>query len=163
MVFYVPRNLYWIHSQIAHDDFSSYLEADLQQLGPDGLQHEVQCLDIVSGCLNALYHLQIVQSTGSTGDLLLFLPQDAPEVERARTAFWAAIRKSTPEVYVLVNWQFGVTRRTFAKVDTWPQFADTLQSQYVMVQQWDFPKGEKPFADKGGDPDMPAYRIYVRK
>lgn len=161
--FYVPRNLYWIHSQVGHDDFSSSLETDLRQLGPDNLQHKIQCLDIVDGCLNALFHLQIVQSTGSTGDLLLFLPVAAPEVERARSAFWNEILRIVPEVYVLVNWQFGTERRTFAKLDAWPAFANYLQSQYVLVRQMNFPRGEKPFSAGAGDSNVPAYRLYVRR
>ena len=163
VLFYVPRNVRWIRAQLPYDSVSMYMERDLSAMGVDRLQHQVQCLDIVDGCLNALFHLGLVQNTGSTGDLLLFLPQDAPEVQKARREFRGFVTASPPAVYVLVNSQFGTDLRSFGKLDAWPGFAEYLASEYVMVQQWDFPRGQKPVADPGGNPDVVAYRLYVRR
>lgn len=158
----LPRNLQRIRTQPNYDYFSSDLEGDLERLGPNRLQGKVQCLDIVDGCLNALFHLQIVQSTGSTGDLLLFL-QPAGAVLEARTRFLQAVNRDPPEVYVLSNWEFGGTTRTYHKIDAWPAFREMLATQYVLVSQREFPIGGTPAETVGIDTNSPGYRLYVRR
>ena len=122
----------------------------------------MQCLDIVDGCLNALFHLQIVQSTGSTGDLLLFL-QPAGAVLEARARFLQAVDRDPPEVYVLSNWEFGGSTRTYHKIDAWPAFREMLATQYVLVSQREFPIGGTPAETVGTDTNSPGYRLYVRR
>jgi hypothetical protein len=159
---YIPRNVRWIRSWPNKDDFSAYLERDFVRMGVDHLQHQVQCLDIVDGCLNALYHLRIVQSTGATGDLLYFLPGNAPLVERARSNYWAELKRNPPTVFVLSNWQFGEARN-FYKVNAWPAFATYLNKNYEMYSQYEFHEGSPPTSHPGSNPNYPAYRIYVRR
>lgn len=163
MVVYIPRNLDWMRFHPSRNNFSFYLANDLRSLGTEQLQGKVQCLDVVDGCLNALFHLRVVQSTGSTGDLLLFLPQDSPTVEEARANFQATVERNPPDVYVLGNWQFGVLRHTFDKVDTWPAFRDKLSSQYILAIQREFPPGKAPTSSPGTNPDLAGYRIYIRR
>ena len=162
VLFYVPRNVYWMRTWPSHDEFSATLERDLEILGPQRLQNNVQCLDIVDGCLNALYHLKIVQSTGSTGDLLLFQPVDSPIVEAAREAFANTIRSNPPAVFVLGNWQFGA-HRTFHKIEAWPAFASFLKGQYIEVNERQFREPNAPASQGGPGSNDAAYRIYIQR
>ena len=145
----------------SYDRFASTLERDMEQIGVARMQGQVQCLDIVDGCLNALYHLKIVQSTGSTGDLLLFLPQHSWVVDRARTNFFAEVRSAPPEFIVLTNEPFSGTR-SFHKVDTWPEFASFLDAHYAIIVQREFEK-EGTLSHPGMDTTVQAYRIFERR
>lgn len=130
--------------------FTVTLEADLRQIGVAGLQHNVQCLDMVDGCMNALYHLQIVQQTGLTGDNLLF-PPDAnfAVVQKERQRFWQGLVAHPPDVFVISDEQF-MDAASFDKLNRWPQFAQYLAEHYDLRSTHSFPI-------------TVAYRIYVRK
>jgi hypothetical protein len=130
--------------------FTPALEDDLSRMGADHLQNKVQCLDLVDGCLNALYHLHIVQSTGSMGDLLLFAPDKGPVVDYYRDEFWNSLMKNPPSVIVLSNEWFNRVP-TFAKVNEWPQFSGYLAKNYKLVISREFDQEAHH-----------AYRIYVR-
>jgi hypothetical protein len=130
--------------------FAPALEKDLSRLGTDNLQNKVQCLDLVDGCYNALYHLRVVQSTGWIGDLLLFAPDKNPVVEFYRDAFWNSIVKNPPSVFVLSNEWFN-REPTFAKLNEWPQFARYLAENYRLIISREF-----------DEESQHAYRIYVR-
>jgi hypothetical protein len=130
--------------------FTPALESDLTRIGTDHLQHRVQCLDLVDGCYNALYHLRIVQSTGWMGDLLLFAPDNSSVVDFYRDLFWNSVIKNPPSVFVLSNEWFNQVP-TFAKVNQWPQFARYLEENYKLIISREF------------DAEMHhGYRIYVR-
>ena len=154
----VPR----IRTQLTYDSFTQNLENDLLRIGPNNLQRDVECLDIVDGCMTALFHLRIVQSTGSTGDLLLFLPQRSKAVDDARTNFFKEMTERPPAFMVLTNAVFPASRN-FGKLDTWPEFRDWFQKTYALSIQRDFPAGSNPVVDPGGNPAMKAYRIYKRR
>ena len=127
-------------------DFMHHLEPDLVSLGGDRLQHQVQCLDMVEGCLGALYHLNLVQSTGFTGDSLFFSKARTPVVEFYSSIFLNQVYKSPPRVFVLSDeWFDG--ERGFGKLDYWPEFAAFLRKNYTLVETRDFSQS--------------AYRIYV--
>ncbi len=128
------------------------LERDLRQLGGGSLQQQVQCFDLVNGCLNALYRLRIVQSTGTTGDLLLFSPTPGPAVDYYRSWFTAHESLHPPTVIVLGNEYYHQYATSFDKIDTWPEYASFLRSNYVPVIERHF-----------GHNNEPAYRIYLRK
>lgn len=130
--------------------FTPALEADLSRIRPDRLQNKVQCLDLIDGCLNALYHLHIVQSTGSMGDLLLFAPDKSPVVDYYRLEFLNSLMKNPPSVIVLTNEWFN-RLPTFDKLNQWPQFAEYLAENYKLVVSREFDAEAHH-----------AYRIYVR-
>lgn len=155
-----PNDVIWIRRYASVDQFTSYLEGDLRSIGPAKLQRSVQCLDLVDGCLTALYHLKIIQSNGSTGDLLLFLPQHYWVVENARATFLSDIQRRPPRVIVLSNAPFQGAR-TFGIVSAFPQMADILAQQYVLTTQRDF--CEAAASHPGLDSNCPAYRIYQLK
>jgi hypothetical protein len=130
--------------------FTETLEADLRGIGVDRLQRNVQCLDMVDGCMNALYHLGIVQQTGMTGDNILFPPDpDLPIVQHDRPLFWNALQANPPGVFVLSDEQF-LDPASFDKLNRWPEFSRYLADHYVLLSAHSFPI-------------TVAYRIYARK
>ena len=150
--FYVHRIYEYPRTIPPPQNLALALERDLTQLGPGELQNKVQCLDLVNGCLNALYRLRLVQNTGTTGDLLLFSPRSNAAVSYYRQWFLSRELQHPPDVVVLGNeWYFQWTA-TFNKIDTWPEYAAYLHANYVPVIERTF-----------GTFDAPAYRIYLRK
>jgi hypothetical protein len=130
--------------------FTETLETDLQKIGVNRLQRDVQCLDMVDGCMNALYHLGIVQQTGLTGDNLLFAPNPSlAVVQHDRQWFWDGLVAHPPDVFVLSDEQF-LDPASFDKLNRWPQFAQYLADYYDLYSAHSFPI-------------TVAYRIYVRK
>ncbi len=140
-----------VQVRAAGDDaaFARTLERDLLQLGVARLQGRVQCLDLVDGCLAALYRLGIVQSTGLTGDMLLFSPDHtAPAVLADRQRFWAEVQAHPPDVFVLSNEKF--VDAGFDKLEQWPEFTGFLNAGYSETIERSFSGGI-------------AYRIYLRR
>ncbi len=131
------------------------IQNDLVSLGGSTLQHQVQCLDLVNGCLTALYHLRLVQNTGTTGDLLLFSPRSGPAVDYYRRWFWEREQQHPADVVVLGNeWYFAYKSPKAEKLDMWPAYAQYLRSNYVPVMQRAFGLTEER---------PPSYTIYLRK
>lgn len=159
---YVPWNIWYVTLYPRTDLYRETLIEDLRHIGPEKLQHNIQCLDIVDGCLNALYQLRIEQSNGSTGDLLLFLPQHATAVDDARVQFWKEIHDKPPAYFILSNDGFGEFYN-FDKIDTWPQFANYLQAEYTLSTQREFYPGHPVTSSPGLNQPWPSYRIYIRK
>ena len=129
------------------------LDRDLAQLGGDELQQQVQCLDVVNGCINALYRMRLVQNTGVTGDILLFAPESSPAVEYYRNWFMAHQQTHPANVIVLGNEWYQSKTVSFDKINTWPLFASYLRTMYVPVIERHY----------DSDAGSPAYRIYLRK
>ncbi len=130
----------------------------------DTLQGKVQCFDLVYGCLNALYHLDLVENTGFTGDLLLFSSADNAATRYYRGKFWEEARRDPAEVLVVSN-QWLEQSDSYGKLDRWPEFAAYLRQNYTLVV-------ERRFAMREGGPLPPgdtstaerdSYRIYIRK
>ncbi len=159
----VPRYLESLSGRPANSDLTLALEHDLDHLGGTRLlQDKVQCFDLVYGCLDALYHLQIVENTGFTGDLLFFSGTGTPASEFYRDKFWTLARKDPATVLVLSNEWFGEPN-SFEKIDAWPQFAGYLHENYTMVVSRTFPLELHSRGEQTPDPmAAPAYRIYIR-
>ena len=135
--------------------FTLNLQADLQRLGPADLQDKVQCFDLVYGCLNTLYHLNIVENTSYTGDLLLFTNLQGPAIDYYKNKYWDLERRDPCEVIVMSNEWFQ-QRNSFDKVELWPEFAVYLRKNFTQVL-------ERLATGQGDDPHNPdGYRIYVR-
>ena len=71
------------------------------------MDRRVQCLDLVDGCFNALYHDGLVQATGSMGDLLYFPRTDGPIVASYRERFREELKRNPPAVIVVSNEWFN--------------------------------------------------------
>jgi hypothetical protein len=154
LLFIVPASLRRIRQLHETAPYSDQLEQDLTRLGGSRLQGKVQCLDIVSGCLRALYRMNLVQSSGIMGDLIFFAPDDGKVVAYDRAIFWDLLHTDPPAVIVLSNEWYATGKYTFDKLNAWPQFRDYLDSAYTLDATRDFGIWE-------GNPI--AYRLYVRK
>jgi hypothetical protein len=126
----VPFNAYKLHTRQDTNPAALVLEQDLIRLGGDRLQGKVQCLDLVGGCLSALYRLGLMQNTGFTGDLQFFGPDDGKVVPYYRNIFWDDIHRDPPEVILLSNEWYQESSYSFDKLNTWPEFRDYLNSAY---------------------------------
>lgn len=127
------------------------LKADLEQLGGSRLQGKVQCLDMVGGCLSALYRLGLVQPTGFTGDMQFFGPDDGKVVPFYRALLMDHLKADPPEVLIVSNDWFQNSTYSFEKLNTWPAFRDYLNAHYQLV------KTEGPYEFYG----TMTFRIYV--
>ncbi len=163
LLFVVPYYAFLIpfaqRAGVAINQLTLALEDDLTTLGGGKLQGQVECFDMVGGCLDALYHLRLVERTGSTGDTLYFSPTDGAVVEAARRQYWAETQQAPPEVVVVGNEWFQGSHRSFDKLNAWPSFAAYLKQNYALV-------GTRSFSSEGADArdgDAPAYRIYLLK
>jgi hypothetical protein len=154
VLFMVPFNARKVHGRQDINAAVPVLEQDLVRLGGDRLQGSVQCLDLVGGCYSALYRLGLVQSTGFTGDLQFFGPDDGKVVPYYRKIFWDDIQQNPPTVILLSNEWYQESSYSFNKLNTWPEFRDYLNSAYRLEAT------QGPF-DLYGYPMY--YRIYVRK
>lgn len=146
--FVLPFNIFHLYVIHVPNEYAEQLEADLASMGPAQLQHQVQCLDMLDGCFNALYHLGLVQNTGFLGDLLFFAPNDGPVVDYYRGIFWNGLQTHPPKVIVLSDEWFNWPRG-FDKVNHWPEFAGFLNRNYTVSQT-------RTFHDS-------SYRIYLLK
>ena len=160
----VPRTLRFTHQAVGHGDLELALESDLTRLGGTPvLQDKVQCFDLVFGCLDALYHLRLVENSGFTGDLLFFPERDSEATEYYRQRFWRAAAKDPAEVIVLSNQNLS-SLNDFDKVRRWPEFAAWLAANYKPVVERRFQyehfggRFETPVKPK----DQDGYRIYLR-
>jgi hypothetical protein len=126
----VPLNARKIHARHDVNAAVPVLQQQLARLGGDQLQNRVQCLDLVGGCLSALYRMDLVQSTGFTGDLQFFGPDDGNVEPYYRKIFWDDIHQSPPKVIILSDEWYQSSGYSFDKLNTWPEFRDYLNSAY---------------------------------
>ncbi|SEC27675.1 hypothetical protein SAMN05443244_3071 [Terriglobus roseus] len=148
----VPYYLVRIHRIPAPNLFTPSLVADLNRLGPERLQHRVQCVDLVYGCYSALYRLKILPSSGSMGDLLYFVTIPSPVVDQYREKFQQELAANPPSVIVVTNQWYDHNPPSFDKLQQWPAFATYLNTEYDLALTRTFP------AEHGE-----AYRLYLRK
>jgi hypothetical protein len=129
-----------------------HLESDLKALGGPRLSGKVQCLDMVSaGCINVLYRLQIVQSTGFIYDFYLFPKQGNAVTERLQERFLREMTAKAPEVIVLSSHTWPGDFFSYEQVRNWPAFEQFLQVRYRLAKEFPQPL------------DYAGYRIYTLK
>jgi len=153
--FYAPRAAWLVHSFDPAMPFEQNLAHDLRRYG--NLSENVQCLDTFGGCINTLYNLRAVQSTGFLYDCYLYVPGEA--AEEYRRAFWTAYQKARPEIVVLTS-QYCFSRDSFQKIDAWPQLRNDLSDSYQVVTEWHATQPQHWWSRR----EFPSqYRIYLRK
>lgn len=163
--YFVPSYLHAMHSVADNSELTQSLESDLTHLGGARLQNRVMCFDMVYGCLDALYHLGLVENTGFTGDLLLFFPEEGYASTYYRRRYVEEQRQDPADVLVVTN-EWLQRPNTFSKLDTWPEFTQRLAEDYTLVVAREFPgeaRTTPPPPRKPGDEEYRAYRIYLRK
>ena len=150
----VPLNARKVHGRHDVNAAVPVLEQDLLRLGGNELQGKVQCLDMVGGCLSALYRLDLVQSTGFTGDTQFFGLDDGNVVPYYRKILWDDFHQDPPAVIILSDEWYQESNYSFDKLNAWPEFRDYLNSAYRLEGT------QGPFTLYG----YPMFfRIYVRK
>jgi hypothetical protein len=161
--FVVPIYMWNLHTVPKNSDFTLSLEDDLQKLGgATRLQDQVQCFDLTTGCLNALYHLRIVENDAFTGDMLLFPKRKNAASDYYQTLYWQRNFDDPGNVIVLSN-QYLDGPEGFGKLDYWTTFRTFLQDNYTEVIARSFPReGLTKDASPYSPLDAPAYRIYIR-
>lgn len=133
---------------------------DLNSLGGAALSGEVQCLDTIDGCVETLYDMRLVQSTGFVYDEFLFTAPDAVSPRQAearaelRSKFLNQLISRPPRVMVVMPRLFPLGPDHYAKLDRWPEFAHFLDACYRLPAERDFPNGSSYHR---------GYRLYVRQ
>ena len=146
-----------------NQEFDTMLRADLNRLGGERLSTRVQCLDMADGCIPTLYNMRLVQATGYLYDCYMLSNQAGAERDRSREAFWQAIMKNPPSVFIVSSNDCGsATQRpgyAYQKMSRWPQFDYYLQTNYRL----DAERIPPHMVNAGSSPSKPlGYRIYVR-
>lgn len=156
----VPSSVVAIRGFHPQSDLTEEMEADLRQLQSiASLQRDVVCLDQVFGCLNALYHLRLVENVPLSGDMLLFSRSQVPVIEDARNWFWQSQQARPADIVVLTNENFQ-SRNDFTRTARWPQYQAFLDEHYRLLVERSFPC---EFGHR--DPEeahLYRYRLYVR-
>ena len=168
IVVFVPYSLRATWKVKGTSDFAWTLQSDLEQLGGSGpqggtdrLQGQVQCLDLVWGCIDALYRLRLVENTGFTGDMIVFDAADSPARRDARAQWWRAEQEHPAEVLVLSNEYFQGTN-TFDKVANWPEYQRYMNAHYTLVVTRGFPDEFGPRYWTTDPRELHAYKLYIR-
>jgi hypothetical protein len=121
--------------------------------GKPVLDHSIQCVDTIGGCLRALYDLRLIQATGVLYDEFLFRSDLPPELQRRRAAFLRQLQTQPPQVIVVTPRPFPFGPSAYAKLTAWPEFTTFLSSCYLLRSDRSFPSDE---------PLEPGYRLYRR-
>jgi hypothetical protein len=128
-----------------------HLEADLSSLGGARLSGQVQCLDMtMGGCINALYRLNIVQTTGFIYDFYLFPAEPTAVTASLQQRFLAEIRSAPPRLIVISTQTWPEETYSYKKIDRWPDFKNFLRENYDV---------EREFSAL----NLAGYRIYAQK
>ena len=130
------------------------LQQDLEALGGPALSGHVQCLEMVSGCINDLYRMRLVQSTGFISDFFVFTHQRIPALEALRARFLSETGARPPKVMVLFASDWASDHVSYRQLDNWPALRDFLQSGYVLYR-------DHRAAD--GSLNNQSYRVYLKK
>ncbi|AXC11039.1 hypothetical protein ACPOL_1695 [Acidisarcina polymorpha] len=138
----------------------SLLQRDLSSLDEDRLSGGVQCVDSISGCVNVLYRMKLIETSYVFYDEFLFGPASVPAVVRNREKFWADLDREPPAVIVVTAPLFPSGPDNYGKLAQWPQFAAYLQAHYSLAVQRT-PMTPVKWWSRAEMPD--GYRIYLRE
>ncbi len=133
---------------------------------PHELDGKVQCLDMAGGCVTTLLHRQLAQSTGYLYDCYAFVPV-APAFRAAQKSYRAewmrALEGNPPTLFIVTSDECGPRDDRYAKLGQWPELAQLLQQQYVLVEQWQPAAARGETQRWGSWPDLPyGFRLYRR-
>ncbi|HTZ89270.1 MAG TPA: glycosyltransferase family 39 protein, partial [Alloacidobacterium sp.] len=147
------------HYDWRNQEFMTMLSSSLDQQGGAQLSGNIQCLDMTAGCIDTLYRMRLIQSTGFLYDCYFFAPGQTAATERLRDEFLDQFEKSHPAIVVLTDQYCLNGVHNFAKVENWPQFNDYFSRNYTLVAERRPPDIIKWWSR----PEQPtAYRIYKR-
>ena len=123
------------------------------------LSGEIQCMDTIGGCIDALYNSRTVQRTGFIYDCYLLDGTNSVALD-LRRRFWQQMGPTPPQVIVVTDSNCYNDARTFDKFGRWPEFQSYLNANYMLARE----SGPLPPVRYWSHP-MQAYqyRIYVRR
>jgi hypothetical protein len=155
-----PVSLYKISTYNWRDDQTySMLQSDIDRLGGAALSGHIQCMDTFSGCINALYRMRLVESTGFLADFYFWTPGRIPVREQMRHRFWSAIQENPPWVFIVMRQDYPALQTGYDKLKRWPKFDAWLNANYRMAAKR---TGTRTVhLDSIAYPPV-SYRIYVR-
>jgi hypothetical protein len=116
-----------------NQEFITMLQSDLDQQGGSQLSGRVQCLDTTSGCINTLYRMRLIQSTGFLYDCYFFAPGQTPATELLRDRFLSELEAARPQVIIVTEQFCQNGARNFNKIEHWPQFKNYFAQNYTLV------------------------------
>jgi hypothetical protein len=130
-----------------------HLESDLARLGGAQLSGHVQCLDMtLASCINVLYRLQIVQSTGFIYDYYLF-PEHATAVTLSlQNRFLEQVRADPPKVFILSQQIWPGDTLGYQQLARWALFNSFIAQRYTLSEEY-----------VHGPKDDAGYRLYLLK
>ena len=128
----------------------THLKSDLETMGGPALSGHVQCLDMTTGsCVNALYRLQLVQSTGTISDFYLFADRPTSFTTGMQQQFLQQVISSPPRLFIMSTQHWPDPEQGYQRLSNFPRFEDFLRTHYTVRREFD-------------GYDAPAgYRIYV--
>ncbi len=135
------------------------LTADLHALGGSQLSGHVQCLATPGDCDTTLYEMKLVQSTGLAYDYFIFGDSTQPLILSMRERYWREFQRNPPDVFVVSLSFYPVDppgMGAYGQLDTWPQFAGYLRSNYRLC-------ADREFMKNPGMVNPSGYRLYVRR
>jgi hypothetical protein len=126
------------------------LERDLNRLGGARLSDDIQCLDVTrGGCINVLYRMNLVQSTGFLYDFYLFPEKGNAMTAQLQAKFLQEMAQKHPHVVVLSSHAWPSDLENYDQLARWPALQTVLQRDYRMVRELAI------------QPGSAGYRIYV--
>lgn len=122
---------------------------EAQQAAAGSLDGAVQCLDVITGCTDALLHLHLREATGTLYDEFLFPQAQSgqaaglpPAVVAARRRFQAELLARPPRVLILSAWLFPEGPGRYRELPLWPWLDGYLRQHYRLMLQRDFARAE---------------------
>jgi len=143
-----------------NQEFITMLESDLDQQGGSQLSGHIQCLDTTSGCINTLYRVRLIESTGFIYDCYFFAPDQTPATEKLRDKFLAELEAARPQIIIVTDQFCFGGARDFNKIEHWPQFNNYFTQNYALTVERR-PSHLVKWASRTEQP--PLYRIYKQK
>jgi hypothetical protein len=154
---WMPHFAQTVRSYDHEAPFQQALAGSLTSL--HAVDDQVQCLDTVGGCVNVLYDLRLVQSTGYLYDCYAYVGRPAAQ-SAYRNAFLDQIEVRKPRYMVLTSEFCLAAQGDPGRVARWPGLASLLARDYREGPTW------KPtqLVRWWNQPEEPSsYTIFVRK
>ncbi len=144
------RMLYRLPSVI---DLPTTLDRDLIRVGGPRLQNQVECLDMVSGCVDALYRLGLIEPEPFMGDYMFFPPEGGPPFPFYGEMFLSQIHRDPPKILIITTEMLtgGGRNGKFDNIRQWPDLETFIDQNYRIEITRRF----------GANDYLTAYRIYV--
>lgn len=128
-----------------------HLQSDLEGFGGQQLSRRVQCLDMThADCINVLYRLGLVQSTGFIYDFYLFPEQPTSVTIALQSRFLRMVSADPPKAFILSEQVWPGGGKGYKQLARWPAFNDYLLLHYRLAAEY-----------SENSSDTEGYRIYL--